>query len=978
MADRPDGSEPRANQAIERGSGRFPQPLTTFVGRRSEIRAVDGLLARHRLVTLTGPGGCGKTRLALEVAARAERRSTDGAVFVDLAPLDSPGLVAGTLATATGVDDMSNSPLVDVICSALARRSQLLVLDNCERVVEECADLVHAVLTRCPHIRVLATSREPLGVESEVIWRVAGLSVPDLPGPPNVATRAEGADGPAGAGAVGAGVPAASSPAQTLAESEAGALFLDRVRLSRPGYVPTDDDAVTIAQLCRRLDCMPLAIELAAGNLRWVDLPELSDALEQRLLQLGDGPRTAPARHRGLEVSIDWSHERLSEPEQTLFRRLGVFSAAFPPAAAVAVCAGDPALPATSALGVLANLTNRSLVQHDPQLDGGRYRLLDTTRDYARRRLAAASEEVEFQDRHLDYHLAIAERFAVDIHSSNDFDETADAVAPWLDDMRTALDWCHRSGQTEKGLRLATALVWLWLGWIGVREGRDQLAALLAADDKARAAGAPTPDSAGAGVDPRRRATALTAAATLALYTGDPVRQQALATEAVELSRAAGDRQLEGEALLLVGWAATFLDPPSAVGLMRDGLTCLEGSELNRSVEYGEIGLGVALANDGKLAEAVSALQAAAERSPAKRSWARQFALASLGYVETLQGDLAAGEGHLREALSGDHSEMYTNQARQWCALTLAYRGEYDESAALFQEAHDQMTLRSQPLIPGWLHWAVLEQARGHPETATELASRALPFFQLMGWRWFEAQAQRVLGDAASDADDLPAATSAWRAAMTAAQATDNPLALTVASVGLAREVEATDPARARSLVRDAVRAALGAGYGIGVVDAVEAMGCLVAASARTVHDAEAAAHLLAAVEAERARLGYVRFPVDRAAFATAAAHVEAMLGDRTEAVWTSGAKLSMQEAAALAFRGERRALRPRTGWSSLTAAEERVARLVAEGLTNPQIGERLFVSRRTVQSHLSSIFSKLGVTTRAELAALVVEHTRQ
>jgi DNA-binding CsgD family transcriptional regulator len=261
---------------------------------------------------------------------------------------------------------------------------------------------------------------------------------------------------------------------------------------------------------------------------------------------------------------------------------------------------------------------------------------------------------------------------------------------------------------------------------------------------------------------------------------------------------------------------------------------------------------------------------------------------------------------------------------------------------------------------------------------ATELASRALPFFQLMGWRWFEAQAQRVLGDAAADADNLPAATSAWRAAMTAAQATDNPLALTVASVGLAREVQATDPARARSLVRDAVRAALGAGYGIGVVDAVEAMGCLVAASARTVHDAEAAAHLLAAVDAERARLGYVRFPVDRAAFATAAAHVEAMLGDRTKAVWTSGAMLSMQDAAALAFRGERRALRPRTGWSSLTAAEERVARLVAEGLTNPQIGERLFVSRRTVQSHLSSIFSKLGVTTRAELAALVVEQTRQ
>lgn len=906
----------------------LPHPVTSFVGRIEVIAEVRGLLEAHRLVTLTGSGGCGKTRLALEVARRSGNALGDP-VFVDLASLESPGLVAGALANALGVSESGALPLVDVVVNALCAQRLLLVFDNCEHVVEECAPILLQILIRCPEVRVLATSREPVGVEGEVTWRVPSLSLPQE----------------SSADAIAA-----------LSDCESGLLFLERARLGLPGYEPTPSDAMAAVTICRRLDGMPLAIELAASRLRMLDVPALAAALQDRFALLDAGPRTAPARHRTLEASIDWSHELLSKPEQRLFRRLGVFAAAFDVAAAAGVSVDDE-LPPGDVLGLLGRLVDRSMLQVERGPDGVRYRMLESIRHFARRQLAAAGEEDEVRNRHLDHHLGVAERFRVDVDAPTAASAVVRATSNSIDDMRSALDWSETSGRLSTGLRLATALRWLWVSDGRIQEGRERLAAMLAA----HAEHAPGQNG--------TRADALCAAAMLALFAGDPFTQRELATEALELSQAAAHRIVEGEALMLLGWAATFLNPPAAHGLLSEGLARLEGTGLDRSVEYGHIGLGVALANEGRLPEAAAALATAAELARPARSWAAQFALGALGYVETLQGELQTARDHLREALSGDYSDMFQNQTRQWYALTITYLGDYDGAGAEFAAAEQSLRDYGTPFVPGWLHFALLELARARPGEAIALANTVLPFLQMMGWRWFETQARRVLGDAAEAAGDLDAAAGHWQAAMAASKSSDNPLADAVASIGLARHAAATgDPVRARALLRSALRAAVGSNYRLGAIDALEASGVVAAALSDSDDDA---VRLLAAADAERSRIGYVRFLPDRAPVKAAVAATRQALGDRHDELWAEGSALSLDEATRLACRGEARPPRPPSGWASLTPAELRVVDLVTAGLSNPEIGERLFISRRTVQTHLSRVFAKLGVASRTELATL-------
>lgn len=924
---------------------RLPQPLTRFVGRAAAIAEVAEHLATHQLVTLTGPGGCGKTRMALELARRPAGLGEP--VFVDLAPLQSAALVVSALGAAVGVPEGGVLPLAEVLHHALAERELLVVLDNCEHVVDECARLLSGLLTRCPGVRVLATSREALLVDGELTWRVPPLTLPPV----------DAADQP--------------DVLAVLAASESGQLFLDRAWLAQPGYRLTSADAAAAVAVCRRLDGLPLALELAASRLRMLDVGGLAAALDDRFGVLDEaGPRSAPARQRTLEASVDWSYGLLSEPEKQLFRRLGVFAGAFDGAAAAAV-GDDPPMLTSNTLSVLGRLVDQSMLQVEREPGGVRYRLLETMRHFARLRLADASEADATRDRHLAHHLGVADRFRVAVDAPTEADRTVEAATLVLDDLREALDWSLASGQAVAGLRIATSLRWLWVAGGRIQEGRRRLAELLAADD---------------GQDQGVRAAALAAGGMLALLSADPASQRALATEALELGRSVGDPAVQGEALIALGWASTFLDPPTAYGRLVEGLLLLDGTGLDRFVEYGEIGLGVALANEGRLPEATDALVAAVERAAPARSWAAQLALGTLGYVEALQGRLSSAGAHHRDALSGTYSDMFQNQVRQWYGLTLTYQGDYDGAAAVFGAADVSARGFGVPLIPGWLHFALFELARGRTEEATALASRVLPFFQVMGWRWFETQAHRVLGDAAALDGDPDRATEHWHAAMTAAKAADNPLATTVAHVGLARDAGGRgDVARARSLLRTAVRAAVGADYQIGALDALDQLAILAATAPDPALAPREAVHLAAAADAVRASIGYARPPAEQAALDTAldtalaaVTDVSAHAGGGTDhvldlaAARREGAALSLEEAAALACRGESRPLRPPSGWASLTPAEQRVVDLVAEGLTNPEIGERLFISRRTVQTHLSRVFTKLGVTNRAELAAAV------
>jgi non-specific serine/threonine protein kinase len=346
--------------------------LSSFVGRESELSELATLLPQARLLTITGVGGAGKTRLALELAARVEKLFVDGARVVELASVRDDRPLAHDVLSSLGIESGPSSGLaaMEQLCQVLAPRQMLLVLDNCEHVLEPAAVLAEGVLRRCPRVTMLATSRETLSLAGEVAWVAPGLSLP----PPNTASPDD------------------------LEGSDAAALFIVRGRAAQPGFGATPGNAGAIARICRRLDGIPLALELAAARVRVLSAAQLADRLDDRLRLLTSGPRSAPARHQTLRAAMDWSFELLTDPEQELLRRLSVFPHSFDLEAATAV-AGDDADP-IDVLDRLARLVDKSLLGAEGAAETIRYRLLETVREYAREKMVGAGEESEARSRH--------------------------------------------------------------------------------------------------------------------------------------------------------------------------------------------------------------------------------------------------------------------------------------------------------------------------------------------------------------------------------------------------------------------------------------------------------------------------------------------------------------------------------------------------------------------------------------------------
>jgi predicted ATPase len=422
--------EPRTN---------LPSALSTFIGRTAETAAVVEAVRRTRLVTLAGPGGAGKTRLALEAAGRVSEAFPDGTWLADLTPLRGPELVATQVATAVSLDvaalATSGRPLLDALCEQLRHRRLLLVLDNCEHVVAAAADLAHALLATSPDVVVLATSREVLGVPGETVLRIGGL-----------------------------GLPAHGEVTLTqVAESEAGELFCARATESTAGFALTETNAEAVARICGRLDGIPLALELAAARIGLLGAHQLAARLDGLQL-LSGGPRTAAARHRTLEAAIEWSYDLLPETERAVLRRLSVFPAPWTLAAATAVAAKGPdALdgpPAAAVLDLVGRLIDKSLVlpvSHDGA-DEPRYRLLETIRQFAAGRLAAAAETDTIRNRHRDFLIACTTGWTDVLYD-----------AGWLrwvdreiDGFRAALAWSADRADDAAILKLVAPL---WTYW---------------------------------------------------------------------------------------------------------------------------------------------------------------------------------------------------------------------------------------------------------------------------------------------------------------------------------------------------------------------------------------------------------------------------------------------------------------------------------------------------------------------------------
>jgi predicted ATPase/DNA-binding CsgD family transcriptional regulator len=511
------GSPSEALPAAGAG-GRHNLPLarTSFVGRERETLEVKRLLAMTRLLTLTGVGGSGKTRLALKVASDLAGAYPDGAWLVELAALSEGELVTQAVAKALGVREQPGRPLTETLKDALRAKKVLLVVDNCEHLIEAVVRLVDVLLDSCPGLRVLATSRETLSAAGEVAWVVPSLTVPDS-GQASTAERLEG--------------------------YESVRLFIDRARQRNPSFVLTQSNGPAVAQVCRRLEGIPLAIELAAARKGVLSVERIAERLDDSLRLLTAGGRTALPRHRTLRATLEWSHELLGEPERKQFRRLSVFAGGLTLEAAEAVGAGD-GIEQLDVLDLLSKLVDKSLVvaEASPGEEGAlRYRMLEPLRQYGQERLEESGEAQRVRERHAEYYLALAE--GADAQEAERELNAARPVA-WLKRMesehanlRAALSWSldkddesdgGRAAQ-ELGLRLAVALWWFWHTHDYLSEGRRYLERALSGRSD------PTMT--------RWRARALNAAAGLALYQADYGASKALMEESLALYRELGDKE---------------------------------------------------------------------------------------------------------------------------------------------------------------------------------------------------------------------------------------------------------------------------------------------------------------------------------------------------------------------------------------------------------------------------------------------------
>ena len=435
----------------------LPLQLTSFIGREKEIANVIRLLEKARMVTLIGPGGTGKTRLSIQVANELLDQYPDGAWFVELAPISDPLLLPRTTAIAIGLRDEPQRPVIDMLCDYLRGKQLLLILDNCEHLVEACAQLADTLLHACPQIRILASSREALGIAGETSYLVPSLELPDMQNLPTV---------------------------EVLSQCEAIRLFSERASAATQNFRVTDDNASSIAQICHHLDGIPLAIELAAGKIRALSAQQIAQRLDDRFRLLTRGSRTAMPRHQTLQATIEWSYNLLSASEQTLFRRLSVFVNGWTLEAAESICWGKDttakdALKKEDILELLSQLVNKSLVMTEERNSEVRYHMLETIRQYAGDKLQESNEIEPLRDRHLEHFLQLAETAEPHLRKPEQLEWLARLEAEH-ENMRAALEWSLGKERPEYALRLAAALGTFWVIRCYWKEGARWLESALA------------------------------------------------------------------------------------------------------------------------------------------------------------------------------------------------------------------------------------------------------------------------------------------------------------------------------------------------------------------------------------------------------------------------------------------------------------------------------------------------------------------
>jgi predicted ATPase/DNA-binding CsgD family transcriptional regulator len=592
----------------------LPQGPNNFVGRERELTELCELLGVTRELTLCGPGGIGKTRLALRVAHTMSDEYPDGGCFADLGDLWQPDLVVPQVASALGIGEEPGRPLLDTLADAVASRRLLLVLDNCEHLIDACAAVCQRLLDASPGLGLIATSREPLRVAAETVWQVPPLSV----------------------------APADLNGTDDANRYEAIRLFADRAAASLPGFTVGPANVGAVVSLCRALDGMPLAIELAAARVRALSVEQIAERLGDRFALLTTGHRTAPPRHRTLRATIDWSHDLLGPEEQVLLRRLSVF-AGWSLEMAEKVCA-DPGVPAAGILDLTAALVDKSLVVVESEVLGqARYRLLDTIREYAVGRLAEAGEAKAFQLRLRDYTLGVAERsLAIGM---------AWIPAPWsarvdvfrrydaeVGNVWQVLSGCLADGDAETGLRICNAVRPCWLVRGTFAEGNEWLSSFLDLDVSE--------------VSPQVRGAGLIGRAQLTL-SSNPALAGSLAEDGLKLCREAGDDFWTASGLNLLAEAALHTGHADDAAARADEALSIAQAAGDGWNEGYALGIKAAIAGvNGRLREAQQLAQdSIAVMRRIDQQWGTARALLGLGDLARLRGDPGDARRQYLEAL---------------------------------------------------------------------------------------------------------------------------------------------------------------------------------------------------------------------------------------------------------------------------------------------------------------------------------------
>jgi predicted ATPase len=600
-----------ALRSLDSTPNNLPQQLTSFVGRDGEVAAVKALFDRTRLITLTGSGGCGKTRLALHVAADLIDAYPDGVWLAELAALTDPALVPQAVGAALGLKEERGKTFVQTLTEHLKSRQLLLLLDNAEHLLHACAQLVDVVLRQCPRLVLLVSSREGLGIAGELTYRVPSLSTPD---------------------------PKEDASPESMLRYESVRLFVDRSQSQLPQFALTSRNAAVVASICARLDGIPLAIELAAARVRSLSVEELNQRLDQRFRLLTGGSRTALPRQQTLRSTIDWSYDLLNANERALLCRLAVFAGGWSLEAAEQVCVGD-GIDDALVLDLLVSLADKSLVLAEDRGGTTRYRLLETVRQYARDRLLEHGEGDRWRDRHLEYFVGFAE--AAEAHLRGETQQAwFEKTETEHDNLRAALTWVSvPGGNVAAGLRIADALFQFWYvrGYFG--EARAWYSTLLAA---------------GTGVSASERAGAMGPAGVMAWQQGDYATARRFHEEALSILRAQDDRFGIARSLINLGtvdfdqgdYEAAKARFEEGLAIRRDG-----GSERGVAAVLHNLGAVAKARGDPEHAWAQFQESLALYRL-AKDQWGIAISLSNLGGIACERGNLSVAQAMFVESLA--------------------------------------------------------------------------------------------------------------------------------------------------------------------------------------------------------------------------------------------------------------------------------------------------------------------------------------